>query len=166
MPLIQCVDCGRGVRDRPRLSQLRRTHRSLRHHGPPSATSVTDPQPTPRPTASGVRAGVNQAELSQQSFPILMGQILLASIPVGIATQSWWAGAGTFFALLTLFSIPKPRTIMAARFALIIVGAVYVGILRIMEFSPVSAALVALFVGLPLLGINLAALGYSNDIGT
>ena len=85
MPLIQCLDCGRDVHDRaPACPKCGAPEPSAT----PSTTTGT-PAAARRTPQTDTRAGVNQAQLSEQRGSLLFGQITVIAVAAGFATQSW-----------------------------------------------------------------------------
>ena len=165
MPLIRCLDCGRDVSDRaPACPNCGAPVVSAAPGGAAEPSSTASAPAVPRQSPhTDTRAGVNQAQLSEQGSTLLFGQITIIAVVAGFATQSWWIGGGAFFALLMLLSTPKLRTPLAIALALGVGVAGYAGA-QLFELDSGATWVIAIVAGLIALGGNLAGIDWLKDI--
>ncbi|NOH51050.1 hypothetical protein F0262_23810 [Vibrio rotiferianus] len=111
--------------------------------------------------ASQVRKGIRNAKLNQDNSNILFGEIVLISIGIGLANQSWWWGGGALIGFLVTLNI-KPIALLLM-FALSLVwGVIGCGIGSLFEST--GAMVVLSIIGfLCGLGVHLSALEWTQD---
>lgn len=142
-------------RSRRNVPALRRAQHATRRKDPPSAA--------PSNTHVDVRAGVNQAAMTESGANVLAAQVFVISIAIGVALQSWWWGAAALFAFLIAITIPGVRTGVAIALALAAGYATY-AILSFFEAGAGATWVPTILVTLIVMGWNLYGLEWFQDM--
>lgn len=152
----KCKHCGEWLTDRKKPN-------GKKANQPKVNVSETEHKGKVSSLRDDVRIANTQAEWNKENSNALPIQIIIIAIVIGIATKSWWIGAGVFMGVGFLLFIPYVGQLVCAILALLYAYIAY--LLGSHFFSNDAGWVIAIFVGLGTLATNLSSRQWFNDIG-
>ncbi|MBQ3754243.1 MAG: zinc ribbon domain-containing protein [Prevotella sp.] len=151
----KCKHCGEWLIDRKKPN-------GGRVNRPKVNVSKTEHKGKVSSLRDDVRIANTQADWNKENSDALPVQIFIIAIIMGFACKSWWVGGGVFIGLSILMLIPYIGQVVCVILSLLYA---YIGyLLGEHFFSSEAGWVIAIFVGLGSLGVNLSSRQWLSDV--